>query len=72
MGYWRQGEDGSSLHREETGLVWGDAPADIVDLAIGEIIIAFERDMGRKPLKAEIEAGIKFSLGIYNDNMEEA
>ncbi len=30
MGWWNQGVDGSSLHVESTGLVWGDRPADEV------------------------------------------
>lgn len=67
MGWWRAGADGSSLHAEETGLVWGDGPADILDDAIGKIIAEFREAYGRKPTRAELEAGLKFSLSIYED-----
>jgi hypothetical protein len=65
MGWWRAGEDGSSLHEEETGLVWGDDPADIVDNALDEIEQEFLQFWGRKPLRKELVAGILFGLGGY-------
>jgi hypothetical protein len=67
MGWWRAGRDGSSLHAEETGLVWGDGPADILDDAIDRIVAEFQRDYGRKPSRDELEAGLKFSLGTYEE-----
>ena len=43
MGYWNQGADGSSLHTEETGLIWGDSPADVFDAAIADAVQNFHR-----------------------------
>lgn len=34
MGWWNQAADGASLQVENTGLYWGDGPADLVDNAI--------------------------------------
>ncbi len=70
MGWWRGGMDGSSLHMKETGLVWGDRPADLIDGAIEQIIIAFQEEWDRKPLKQEIISGLLFSLAIYDECME--
>jgi hypothetical protein len=67
MGWWRAGEDGSSMRAEETGLVWGDGPADILGNAIDEIAAEFREAYGRKPSRAELEAGLKFSLGGYEE-----
>jgi hypothetical protein len=67
MGWWRAGEDGSSLHAEETGLVWGDGPADIMDDALDKIVAEFRQDWGRKPSRIELEAGLRFSLGAYDE-----
>ena len=67
MGWWRAGKDGSSLHLEETGLVWGDGPADIMDDAIEAIVTQFREAYGRKPTRDELEAGLKFSLGAYEE-----
>jgi hypothetical protein len=68
MGWWRAGKDGSSLHAEETGLVWGDGPADIMDDAIEKIVAEFLRDYGRKPTQDELIAGLLFALSIYEEN----
>ena len=57
MGYWNQGADGTSLHRNKTGLIWGDSPADIVDDAI---------DIGREPTPEELRAGFAFSLNALD------
>ena len=38
MGYWNQTPKGGSLQPANTGLVWGDAPADIIGGAIREVI----------------------------------
>ena len=63
MGYWNQTADGASLQPEPTGLIWGDRPADIFENAVDEVEQAFVADLGRKPTKAEIKAGLKFVLG---------
>lgn len=34
MGWWSQTADGDSLQLENTGLYWGDGPADFIDNAI--------------------------------------
>ena len=70
MGWWRAGRDGSSLHLEETGLVWGDGPADILDNAIDAIVAEFQAAYGRKPSRIELEAGLQFSLGAYEEDTE--
>lgn len=62
MGYWNAGKDGSSLHAKETGLVWGDEPADAFDSALQKITRAFKRDMDRSPTKDEIRSGLEFAL----------
>jgi hypothetical protein len=67
MGWWNSGADGSSLHEEDTGLSWGDGPADTMDEAIEQIVEEFLSTWGRKPLRAEIEAGLRFSLSVYDD-----
>lgn len=63
MGYWNQGADGSSLHTEETGLIWGDSPADVFDAAIADAVRIFTEDVGREPTEEELTAGFQFSLG---------
>jgi hypothetical protein len=46
------------------GSVWGDAPADVFDVAIKEAAAAFKTDQGREPTAAELRrAGFEFSLG---------
>jgi hypothetical protein len=67
MGWWRAGEDGSSLHAKETGLVWGDGPADIMDDAIDKIVAEFMESYSRKPTRTELQAGLLFSLGAYEE-----
>ena len=61
MGWWDAEADGSSFAEEETGLVWGDDPADILGDALTKIITAFIRDIGRKPTEEELVAGMRFS-----------
>lgn len=67
MGWWNQGSDGSSLHDEDTGLTWGDAPADALDNALDLIIGSFEEAFERRPSAAEIRAGMEFTLNGYDD-----
>lgn len=70
MGYWTTDKSGNSFAVNEDGpeMLWGDAPADIVDDALDQIVNAFREDVGRKPTKAELHAGLEFSLGIYEEN----
>lgn len=64
MGYWDSDEEGNSF----TGnLVWGDAPADIMDDAISLIVKVFEQDVGRKPTAVELLAGFRFSWNAYGE-----
>ena len=60
MGYWKQGEDGHSFALD-SDLIWGDQPADIMGVALEEIIAVFQRDRGRPPTQAELDAGLLFS-----------
>ena len=66
MGYWNQGADGTSLHRNKTGLIWGDSPADIVDDAIDMVRAKFTEDIGREPTPEELRAGFAFSLNALD------
>jgi hypothetical protein len=61
MGWWNSAPGGESLMPYETGLMWGDGPADIMDRAIEEIAVAFKRDLGRPPTLDELVAGLRFS-----------
>lgn len=63
MGWWNARLDGASLQQQETGLVWGDGPADWMDGAIDKIVAEFDEAWGRRPTRAEMEAGLRFSLG---------
>ena len=64
MGWWTQDEEGRSFaHAKKEELLWGDGPADIMDNALAAIKKEFEAEKGRKPTKAELLAGLKFSLG---------
>lgn len=63
MGWWNSAPDGSSLLVEETGLVWGDGPADVMDAALEEIRTQFDSTYHRGPTREELIAGLLFSLG---------
>lgn len=65
MGWWTQNEKGHSFahHAGEDELMWGDGPADVMDSALAAIAEEFERGFGRRPKKAEVRAGLEFSLG---------
>lgn len=62
MGYWNSDEEGRSFRGK---LLWGDAPADVIDKAIADVVAIFQRDLGRVPSKETLLAGFKFSLGGY-------
>jgi hypothetical protein len=70
MGWWSQNEQGHSFAEAAGGteMVWGDEPADALDTAIAEIDGAFERAWGRKASRAELLAGLLFSLGGDEDD----
>lgn len=71
MGYWRQTEDGHSMAMEETGLIWGDQPADIMFDALDKIIAVFKRDVERLPTEDEVKAGLLFSLSYALEQAQE-
>jgi hypothetical protein len=60
MGWWKQSEQGRSFE-EESSLIWGDIPADIMSDAIDRINAAFTREWGRLPTEPELIAGVRFS-----------
>lgn len=62
MGWWNARRDGASLQLEETGLLWGDGPANVIDNAVDEIREQFRIEAGREPLVGELRAGLEFSL----------
>ncbi len=72
MGYWNTGRDGASfvldLHQDGTPMTWGDAPADVMDTALQEIIGVFKEDLGRAPSLEELIAGLRFSAGGLQDD----
>jgi len=70
MGWWTQDSDGRSF--EEGCGVWGDGPADIMDSVLDKIETEFEHRWRRKPSIAEIEAGLRFSLGGHRRDELEA
>jgi hypothetical protein len=37
IGWWFSTEDGAGLQPIDTGILWGDGPADIMDAALAEI-----------------------------------
>ncbi|QWS68274.1 hypothetical protein SEA_VANLEE_158 [Gordonia phage VanLee] len=108
MGYWNTNPAGASLLSEDTGMIWGDIPADEIDSAMAKVINdmrhanrewptreeilavflpavdqvddqhalptyqvlgvrkaaeEFAEDIGRKPTRDELVAGLHFSLG---------
>lgn len=67
MGYWNTNQQGSSLLTEDTGMYWGDAPADIMSAAIDKIRKTFREDVGREPTIGEIRAGMEFALMRFED-----
>jgi hypothetical protein len=71
MGYWKMQNDRSLIlvtdaSEPSTG-TWGDRPADVMDAAIARIEEIFEQDLGRKPTKEELRAGLFFHLNARDD-----
>lgn len=64
MGWWRSGADGSSLHMKDTGLTWGDGPADAIDAGMEKLISQLHKEFGRYPTVEELDS-CKF-----DDNIE--
>lgn len=68
MGYWRADAEGHSLLMEETGMIWGDAPADIMGDALVKIFHRFQEDWHRNPTLDELKGGLIFSArGLLED-----
>lgn len=73
MGYWKTTRNGASLQTEDTGLVWGDAPADVLSGALDQIREIYRTELGREPLLGELRAGLEFSLmGLPDTDSAEA
>ena len=62
MGWWNATRDGSSLIPHETGLMWGDEAADILDDALERISELFDDELGRDVTTGELRAGLEFAL----------
>lgn len=65
MGWWTQSKEGQSFADGST-LLWGDSVADLMEAALAKVVIQFMREQGRHPTKAEIRAGLEFSLGGHD------
>lgn len=60
MGTWNIDRNGNSFVQSDA-LLWGDTPADAMDVALQNIISAFRLDTGRAPTVEELHAGLAFS-----------
>jgi len=60
MGIWNIDSDGNSFV-ENDALWWGDSPANAMDEALKDIIVAFRLDVGRAPTLEELHAGLACS-----------
>jgi hypothetical protein len=70
MGWWTQNRDGVSFASDDSEeMLWGDGPADVMDSALAAIVEAFEQAQGRRPTKAEVRAGLEFSLGTEGEEV---
>jgi hypothetical protein len=69
MGWWNQNEQGVSFADAAEGdeMVWGDAPADVMGDAVDKIVDEFKQAWDRVPTKAEVRAGLEFTLGGFDD-----
>jgi hypothetical protein len=68
MGWWNTNTDGTSLLLENTGMQWGDGPADILSDAIIDINEQFQTSLGREPSRAELIAGMRFATALLPDD----
>ena len=69
MGWWEQDRKGRSFVETPEKLVWGDRPADIIGDALDAIVQEFTNDLGRRPTKLEVRAGLEFSLGPLEEDL---
>lgn len=67
MGWWNAKANGASLQSDDTGILWGDGPADLMGDAVDRIVEEFERCVERRPTKVELRAGLEFTLGAYDE-----
>lgn len=67
MGWWATNTNGESFAEGPEEMLWGDGPADILAHAVDAIVREFEAAWGRPPTEAELVAGMRFSLGAYDD-----
>jgi hypothetical protein len=75
MGWWvADPENGGMAESRNAGVedartkpMWGDRPADIFDQALNGVVESFETAFNRRPTKAELRAGLEFSLGGYEE-----
>jgi hypothetical protein len=72
MGWWRSAATGRSLlppgDPEEIGVV-GDEVADIMDVALRKIAVAYRETWHRAPTDAELEALWKFCRGRMKEDL---
>jgi hypothetical protein len=71
MGWWETNEEGVSFEHSRDGMVWGDGPADEVDGALHNIRRQYIAEWGRLPSRAEIIAGLGFSLRVFLEHLPE-
>ena len=57
MGYWNTTAAGDSLQPHDTGMLWGDAPADALDSAMEALITRLHSELGRWPTIEEVDSG---------------
>lgn len=72
MGWWKAHPvtasiAGLSPEFENTEHLWGDGPADTMDIAIEEIREQFRLSIGREPMLSELLAGVRFSSSIIDE-----
>lgn len=56
MGWWE------STTLEKGKLIIGDGPADILGTAYESIVRLYEKEVGRKPRRAELQKLVRFTL----------
>ena len=75
MGWWIADRDSGGMAERKnasardaaSNTMWGDDPADAFDRAIEQIVERFTSELGRRPSKSELRAGLAFSLGAYQE-----
>lgn len=66
MGWWSQNQEGHSFAVAQGAdeMLWGDGPADAMGVAVAAIEAEFREQIGRKPTRAELIAGLMFSINV--------